>query len=53
MSSNKQQLEEKFYLLQDLLTDEFISNKTERGAFLLNAATTFKRQQHTRIAQAR
>ena len=40
MSSNKQQLEEKFYLLQDLLTDEFISRiKTgDAEPSLLNAA---------------
>lgn len=40
MSSNKQQLEEKFYLLQDLLTDELISRiKTgDAEPSLLNAA---------------
>ncbi len=40
MSSNKQELEDKFYLLQDLLTDEFIDRikSGEAEPSLLNAA---------------
>ena len=40
MSSNKQELEDKFYLLQDLLTDEFIGRIKSGDAepSLLNAA---------------
>ena len=39
-SSNKQQLEEKLYLLQDLLTDDFIARikSGEAEPSLLNAA---------------
>ena len=40
MSSNKKQLEEKLYLLQDLLTDDFIARikSGEAEPSLLNAA---------------
>ncbi len=55
MSSNKQEMEDKFYLLQELLTEEFISRIKEGDAepSLLNAARQYLKDNsiHTSLKQ--